>query len=307
MLGVEVRSRLPIVNGNVGRQELRPIGVRQQQDRFGHVPHVRCREGGLILVNQGDDVLSMDIAMTDDGKARLVEVVVDAGNLTSRNGRSNRPDVEDVVKPNVVDITCQTGDFFVSFLAKNIPTDGTAPEKTHSTTSRLLAIVVDRTRMTLHELNAVNREGFVSALRSIFEESPWAAERAWQHRPFASLDALHQAMIAVVSASTRDEQLALLRAHPDLGSRARMTPASTGEQAGAGLDRLTPSEFERLRQLNTAYREKFGFPFLFAVKGSTKHDVLAALEARLPATPEEEFAEALRQVYRIAWFRLQDV
>jgi 2-oxo-4-hydroxy-4-carboxy-5-ureidoimidazoline decarboxylase len=86
-----------------------------------------------------------------------------------------------------------------------------------------------------------------------------------------------------------------------------MTAASAGEQAGAGLDRLTPSEFDRLRELNTAYREKFGFPFLLAIKGSTKHDVLAALAARLPATVDEEFAEALRQVSLIAWFRLQDV
>lgn len=85
-----------------------------------------------------------------------------------------------------------------------------------------------------------------------------------------------------------------------------MTTASTGEQVGAGLDRLTPDEFERLRQLNETYREKFGFPFLFAVKGSTTHDVIAALEARLTATYDEEFAEALRQVFRIAWFRLQD-
>jgi 2-oxo-4-hydroxy-4-carboxy-5-ureidoimidazoline decarboxylase len=160
--------------------------------------------------------------------------------------------------------------------------------------------------MTLDELNASNRDSFIAALGSIFEASPWAAQRAWPHRPFASLDALHRAMIAEVSASSRDEQLALLRAHPDLGTRAGMTRASAGEQAGAGLDRLTPDEFDRLRQLNTAYRDKFGFPFLLAVKGSTKHDVLAALAARLPATPDEEFAEAMRQVFRIAWFRLQD-
>jgi 2-oxo-4-hydroxy-4-carboxy-5-ureidoimidazoline decarboxylase len=161
--------------------------------------------------------------------------------------------------------------------------------------------------MTLDELNETDRRGFVAALGSIFEESPWAAERAWRHRPFASVDALHRAMIAEVSACSRDEQLALLRAHPDLGTRARMTRASAGEQAGAGLDRLTPDEFDRLQQLNAAYREKFGFPFLFALKGSTTHDVLAALNARLPAAPDEEFAEALRQVFRIAWFRLQDV
>ena len=160
--------------------------------------------------------------------------------------------------------------------------------------------------MTLDELNASDRGRFVAGLGSIFEESPWVAERAWAHRPFASLAALHRAMVAAVSASSRDEQLALLRAHPDLGTRARMTSASAGEQAGAGLDRLTPDEFNRLRQLNTAYRDKFGFPFLFAVRGSTKHDVLAALAARLPSTPDEEFAEAMRQVFRIAWFRLQD-
>ena len=161
--------------------------------------------------------------------------------------------------------------------------------------------------MTLEDLNASSHEGFVAALGSIFEDSPWAAERAWRQRPFASLEALHQAMMTEVSASSRDEQLRLLRAHPDLGTRARMTASSAGEQEGAGLDRLTPSEFDRLRELNTSYREKFGFPFLFAVKGRTKRDVLAALAARLQATADEEFAEALRQVSRIAWFRLQDV
>ncbi len=161
--------------------------------------------------------------------------------------------------------------------------------------------------MTLDELNVIDRDGFIAALGAIFEDSPWAAARTWHHRPFVSVDALHRAMIVEVSASSRDEQLALLRAHPDLGTRARMTPASAGEQAGAGLDRLTPEEFDRLQQLNAAYREKFGFPFLFAVKGSTKHHVLAALAARLPSAPDDEFEEALRQVFRIAWFRLQDL
>jgi len=161
--------------------------------------------------------------------------------------------------------------------------------------------------MTLDDLNAGDRDGFVAALATIFEGSPWAAERAWRHRPFASLEALHQAMMTEVSTSSRDEQLGLLRAHPDLGTRARLTAASADEQSGAGLDRLTPSEFNRLSELNTAYRDKFGFPFLLAVKGSTTDAVLAALAARLPATVDEEFAEALRQVSRIAWFRLQDV
>ena len=100
--------------------------------------------------------------------------------------------------------------------------------------------------------------------------------------------------------------MALLRAHPDLGTRARISAASTAEQSGAGLDRLTPDEFERLQRLNSAYRDKFGFPFLFAVKGSTKYDILQALERRIQASPDAERQEALRQVYRIAEFRLRD-
>jgi 2-oxo-4-hydroxy-4-carboxy-5-ureidoimidazoline decarboxylase len=159
--------------------------------------------------------------------------------------------------------------------------------------------------MTLAEVNACDRERFAAALGWIFEDSPWVAERAWDQRPFSTIDALHAAMVSVVNAAPRAEQLALLRAHPDLGARARMSDASAGEQAGAGLDRLSPSQFERLQRLNGAYREKFGYPFLFAVTGSTTQQILAALEARVSRSHEEEFAEALRQVARIAAFRLR--
>jgi OHCU decarboxylase len=161
--------------------------------------------------------------------------------------------------------------------------------------------------MTLDELNALDRARFVAALGWIFEESPWVAERAWKLRPFATLEHLHAAMTNEVAAATRDETLALLCAHPDLGTRARMSEASTGEQASAGLDRLTPDEFERLRAANAAYRKKFGYPFLFAVKNSTRQQILEALETRLANDPEQEFEEALRHVYRIAQFRLEDV
>jgi len=160
--------------------------------------------------------------------------------------------------------------------------------------------------MTIGDLNALDREGFVAALGWIFEDSPWVAERTWTARPFANLDALHAAMIGQLIRATREEKLALLCAHPDLGTRARISPASTDEQAGAGLDQLTPQEFEFLQEMNSAYRKKFGFPFLYAVKGSTKHDILRALQLRLGASPEEEFEEALRQVQRIARFRLLD-
>jgi len=158
--------------------------------------------------------------------------------------------------------------------------------------------------MTVGDLNILNREEFVAALGWIFEDSPWVADRTWRARPFATVDALHTAMITELARATRDEQHALLCAHPDLGTRARISPASTDEQAGAGLDQLTPHEFEFLQEMNSAYRKKFGFPFLYAVRGSTKHDILRALQLRLGALPEEEFDEALRQVQRIARFRL---
>jgi len=161
--------------------------------------------------------------------------------------------------------------------------------------------------VTIAELNARDRDAFVEALGWIFEDSPWVAERAWARRPFTSLQALHQAMIDVVQQGSEAEQLALLRAHPDLGTRARISDASTGEQRGAGLDRLNADEYGRLQRLNDHYRRRFGFPFLFAVKSSTKEDVLTALEARVGRSRDEELAEALRQVYRIAGFRLEDI
>ena len=160
------------------------------------------------------------------------------------------------------------------------------------------------TRFT--ELNAGDKTAFVAALGWVFEDSPWVAERASGYRPFDSLDSLHTAMTRIVAEASEAEQLALLQAHPDLGTRARISEASTGEQRGAGLDRLTADEFATLQRLNDEYRHRFGFPFLFAVKGSTKHDVLAALAARVTRSREQEFAEALQQVYKIARFRLEE-
>jgi 2-oxo-4-hydroxy-4-carboxy-5-ureidoimidazoline decarboxylase len=161
--------------------------------------------------------------------------------------------------------------------------------------------------MTIDAINALDRNAFTERLGWIFEHSPWVAERAWSRRPFQSIDELHRAMRDEVEATSPSEQLALLRAHPDLGARAGMSPSSNAEQSGAGLDLLTASEFERLQSLNDAYQRKFGFPFLLAVKGSTKFDILDSLERRLPAAVDTEFAEALRQVYKIARFRLEDL
>ncbi len=161
--------------------------------------------------------------------------------------------------------------------------------------------------MNMAELNSLDRHRFVQALGWIFENSPWVADGVFAARPFRDLDALHRAMIAVLERATPEEKHALLRSHPDLGTRARISNASQGEQSGAGLDRLTQAEFERLTSLNSAYRDKFGFPFLFAVKGSTKEDILRALEERLNASPDEEYRVALEQVNRIARFRLESM
>ncbi|MBY0508002.1 MAG: 2-oxo-4-hydroxy-4-carboxy-5-ureidoimidazoline decarboxylase [Bryobacteraceae bacterium] len=160
--------------------------------------------------------------------------------------------------------------------------------------------------MTMQEVNGLAPLEFVERVGWVFEHTPWVAERALAGRPYATLSDLHAAMWQKVQSATREEQLALLRAHPDLGARARMSDASQGEQAGAGLDRLTAEEFARLQAANAAYREKFGFPFLFAVKGSTKHDILESIERRVYGDWETEFATALEQVFRIAGFRLAD-
>jgi 2-oxo-4-hydroxy-4-carboxy-5-ureidoimidazoline decarboxylase len=156
--------------------------------------------------------------------------------------------------------------------------------------------------MTIEGVNALPRAELAGRLGFVFEHSPWVAERAWDKRPFASVEALHAALCAAVEGASRLEKLALLRAHPDLGSRAPMSDASAGEQSRAGLAALEAAQ----RDLLGRYREKFGFPFLYAVKGTTVDDIFAALTIRLESTPEEEFQQGLREVRRIAWFRLQD-
>jgi 2-oxo-4-hydroxy-4-carboxy-5-ureidoimidazoline decarboxylase len=154
--------------------------------------------------------------------------------------------------------------------------------------------------MTIEELNGMDQPSFTAALDWIFEESPWVAERAWASRPFADVSALHRAMVREVEQATTEEQLTLLRAHPDLGTGARMSAASTSEQARLDFD-------QRFVALSDRYREKFGFPFLYAVKGSTRQDIFRALEERFRSDRGAEFAEALRQVYKIADFRLQEI
>lgn len=164
--------------------------------------------------------------------------------------------------------------------------------------------------MTLAEINALDRDAFTACFASLYENSPWVAQRAWPRRPFASAAALHDAMRQALADASHAEQLGLIREHPELASKAavagHMTADSKREQSGAGLDQCTPDEFALIRRLNGAYREKFGFPFIVAVKGLDRAAIIAALQRRLANDAGAEFAEALAQINRIAGFRLAD-
>jgi len=157
-------------------------------------------------------------------------------------------------------------------------------------------------------IHIADKPEFVARLGGVYEHSPWVAERAFASRPFASLDALHEAMQRAVMSASDEEKLALLRAHPELLGKleaARLTESSRSEQASAGLDRCTPDEKARMQALNARYREKFGFPFIVAVKGLDWAGIIARMEERLPNSREAELAAALAQVGRIARFRLE--
>ncbi len=156
----------------------------------------------------------------------------------------------------------------------------------------------------------MNKTGFTTALGFAFELSPWVVERAWDERPFESVDGMHAGMMAALEASSTADKLALIRAHPELAGKAAiakaLTAESNAEQASAGLDRLTPEEFDRFHQLNAAYAARFGFPFIIAVRLNDKTSILAAMQARLSNDEAQEIAEAITQIGHISRLRLTD-
>lgn len=160
---------------------------------------------------------------------------------------------------------------------------------------------------SIAQLNQLSQADFTRALGAVFEATPAIAQIAWESRPFSSIDDLHQNMVAVVLAMAPAAQLALIRAHPQLGSKVKMADASIQEQAGVGLDRLTPPEYDRFQALNGMYNEKFGFPFIIAVKNHTKASILDAFSQRLDNSPETEIQQALTEIFAIARFRLDDL
>ncbi len=163
--------------------------------------------------------------------------------------------------------------------------------------------------MDLDTVNHMDHTAFAAALGKVFENSPWVASEAWNARPFRDLAALHAAMVAVVEHAVPAQQLALLRAHPELaGQEARagaMTDASEAEQGSAGLDRLTSDELIRISELNLAYSTKFGHPFIIAVRTHTKHSIFDAFEKRLANPAAAERTASLAEIFTITRLRLE--
>lgn len=157
---------------------------------------------------------------------------------------------------------------------------------------------------SLHEINHMTQTEFVSVFGSVFENTPSIAERSWQQRPFEDINHLHRTMASMVKQMSETAQLDLIRSHPDLGSRAKMAPASVHEQASVGLNYLNVEEYDQFQTLNKRYHTKFGFPFIIAVKGQTKDTILATFINRLKNTPAIEQQQALIEINKIAYLRL---
>jgi 2-oxo-4-hydroxy-4-carboxy-5-ureidoimidazoline decarboxylase len=168
---------------------------------------------------------------------------------------------------------------------------------------------MSQTTYNLSQLNSMDAAQFVQVLGGIYEHSPWVAEQAATQRPFASAEALATAMRNAVDTAGIEPQLNLVRAHPELAGKAavrgELTAESTREQSGAGLNLCTPEEFARLQALNTQYNEKFGFPFILAVRGYDR--IIDNFSKRVENDRDTELRTSLEQIHRIAGFRLADL
>lgn len=160
--------------------------------------------------------------------------------------------------------------------------------------------------VTIEHLNDSSFSEFVEILQDIFEHSPWVAKRGGEFRPFFSLETLHERMVQVVKDASMEEKLSLINSHPHLGTRIEMSSSSLQEQKGAGLNQLSSEEYENFLSLNNEYVDKFGFPFIMAVRGKTKQDIYSAMKERVQNSKDQEFEEALSEIYKIALFRLKE-
>jgi 2-oxo-4-hydroxy-4-carboxy-5-ureidoimidazoline decarboxylase len=165
-------------------------------------------------------------------------------------------------------------------------------------------------RLPLSHLNAMGQSAFVSHIGWVYENSPWVAERAWEDRPFSTIDDLHAAMERAVHSATSEKQLALIQEHPDLAARVgpanELTAASRREQTGAGLDQLPAVEVEQMANQNALYRKKFGFPFILCARLNNAATIREALAKRLENSRGKEIDVALEEISKIARMRLAD-
>ena len=159
---------------------------------------------------------------------------------------------------------------------------------------------------TLSQINALPEEEFVRVAGPVFEHSPWIAAAVASQRPFSSVNALHAAMCDAVRQAAQEQQLALIRAHPDLVGRVVLSAESQGEQVAAGLADLSPEEVALFDRYNRDYKARFGFPFVICARLNKKEAILQAFPVRLPHTPEAEVTTALEEIYKIAGLRLAD-
>jgi 2-oxo-4-hydroxy-4-carboxy-5-ureidoimidazoline decarboxylase len=164
-----------------------------------------------------------------------------------------------------------------------------------------------RLRIPLLVISKMSREQFTEVLGGIFEHAPWVAASAWEFRPFKSRKELHDKMMDVVKRAPRDTVTALFRGHPDLATRLQVTEYSASEQLGAGLNQLSQEEYEEFASYNREYTEKFGIPFIMAVKGKRKNEILISMKARINHTEAEERETALAEIGKITGFRLEDL
>lgn len=162
-------------------------------------------------------------------------------------------------------------------------------------------------RLPIEIVNQMNKDEFIKKVGLVFEHSPWVATMAWDRLPFQSREQLLQTMKEIVQNADQSLQLSLLRAHPDLGTRLKISEVSQKEQSGVGLDKLSKDEFAEFVLLNQNYVKKYEFPFIMAVKGQSKETILSAMKQRVSNTYEEEYDKALNEVYKIVGFRLEDL
>lgn len=162
--------------------------------------------------------------------------------------------------------------------------------------------------LTIDEINDRDATGFVALLGGIFEHSPWVPELVYARRPFADRESLYQEMVAAVRQAPKLQRMALLCSHPQLAGKeaasGELTAASKREQAGAGLNQCSAEELRKIKTLNQAYQDKFDFPFIIAVTGLDKHQIIAAMERRLVNNEDDEFDTALAEVEKIARIRI---